>query len=69
MIKTYIFSQLGIIPGVPGEFGAGSIISVDEDTNTIVEAQEVHVLEEVEAEKPLREQKTQKTLGDTNKEL
>ena len=67
MIKTYIFSQLGIIPGIPGEFGAGSIVSVDEDTNTIVEAQEVHVLEE--AEKPLREQKTQKTLGDTNKEL
>lgn len=36
MIKTYSFYMSGVIPGIPGEWHAGSIVDVDEATMTVV---------------------------------
>lgn len=35
-IKTYIFNETGVIPGVPGEFHAGLLVDVDLNTMTVV---------------------------------
>jgi hypothetical protein len=56
MKRTYVFSQLGTIPGIPGEFHAGEIVIIDEETMQIVE-RKATVLE---LEKPKAKTKEQK---------
>jgi len=41
MIRQYDFHELGCIPGVPGQFAAGTRVLVDTDTGQIVSVQPV----------------------------
>jgi hypothetical protein len=56
MKRTYVFSQLGTIPGIPGEFHAGEIVTIDEETMQIVERKATSL----ELEKPKGKTKEQK---------
>lgn len=52
MTRTYVFSQLGTIPGIPGEFHAGEIVIVDEETQMIIERKSTIIEEEKPKTKP-----------------
>lgn len=56
MKKTYVFSQLGTIPGIPGEFHAGEIVTIDEETREIIERKSTIL----EVEKPKAKPKENK---------
>jgi len=55
MKRTYVFSQLGTIPGIPGEFHAGEIVTIDEETREIIERKSTAL--ELEKPKPKKETK------------
>lgn len=57
MKKTYIFSQLGTIPGIPGEFHAGEIVIVDDETREILERKATALELEKPEKKPSKEVK------------
>lgn len=35
--KIYNFYQLGVIPGIPGQWHSGQVVEVDTNTNTILD--------------------------------
>ena len=40
--RTYQFYETGVIPGIPGEWHAGLLVDVDEDTMTVLGTRLMH---------------------------
>ncbi len=62
MVKTYRFNESGTIPGIPGIWSPGHIVTIDDETFSILNVENVIKVEEVK--KPLSSKTKDQKIGE-----